>query len=354
MEESLPFLQSSTRYKNGTKVYLHLRFGLLSVIPSKFSTDPTTRWDVVVCCAKVRKNEEKRTIQIKNPGEKIRTFRFRSQTHFLEWSKALEKSSTWSIHDYYSIESEVDKCQTYLVRLAKHSESSEQLTIKTIPYGSAYPQPYQITEVLAMTSLPHPCIMQAQDVFYDEHALHIVMPRMLDKSLEEYMRDNRPVTEPTVRKIAFQLLSAAAFMEDRGFVHRDIEAKSVLLKDDETSPRIMITEFGLSGHRMADCSFYPTPRFIADHYRMLWLRENQASDSTSDIWAIGALIYFALCGKPPIKENSGELRRLNVTGSLWGSVSDEAKSFVLSILEEDRNCRATALEALEHPWMDLK
>jgi len=78
----------------------------------------------------------------------------------------------------------------------------------------------------------------------------------------------------------------------------------------------------------------------------------------ADIWSVGAITFLLLCGYPPFFAPSrnailGRIHRGEVSFDppFWSKISEEAKSFVSSCLEQSCWDRPSVHEALEHPWI---
>lgn len=76
-----------------------------------------------------------------------------------------------------------------------------------------------------------------------------------------------------------------------------------------------------------------------------------------DMWSLGIISYFLLTGRNPIssameKATAEEIKSLKIPypKRYWGSLSDEAKDFVNSLLQIDPDRRLTASQAQKHPW----
>jgi calcium/calmodulin-dependent protein kinase I len=79
-----------------------------------------------------------------------------------------------------------------------------------------------------------------------------------------------------------------------------------------------------------------------------------------DMWSIGVMSYFLLCGYTPFDLNRGneEEERENVLAlrysfnpKYWGRISADAKDFISKLLVLDPKARLTAESALQHPWL---
>ena len=86
-------------------------------------------------------------------------------------------------------------------------------------------------------------------------------------------------------------------------------------------------------------------------------------DAKCDIWAVGVITYLLLSGETPFGGCGGEALttvRNNILAGvvtfepeyIWREASQEAKSFIKSLLQTDPRLRPTATEALRHPWFD--
>lgn len=81
-----------------------------------------------------------------------------------------------------------------------------------------------------------------------------------------------------------------------------------------------------------------------------------------DIWSCGVLAYELLsnslpfgtedeCSEQEIAEKV-KAGKFTMVGPAWGSVSDEAKDFIQSLLVLHENKRPSAEKALQHKWLE--
>lgn len=81
--------------------------------------------------------------------------------------------------------------------------------------------------------------------------------------------------------------------------------------------------------------------------------------SYSDIWAIGVITYFLLCGYTPFDRDSNleEMQAILVADysftpiEYWRGVSQSAREFIKRCLTVDPRQRMTAHQALQHAWI---
>lgn len=80
---------------------------------------------------------------------------------------------------------------------------------------------------------------------------------------------------------------------------------------------------------------------------------------TSDVWAIGVITYFLLCGYTPFDRDSNleEMQAILAADysftpfEYWRNVSPEARKFIQRCLTIDPVLRMTAHQALQHAWI---
>lgn len=81
--------------------------------------------------------------------------------------------------------------------------------------------------------------------------------------------------------------------------------------------------------------------------------------SRSDVWAIGVITYFLLCGYTPFDRDSNleEMQAILVADysftplEYWRGISKAAREFIKRCLTIDPTMRMTAHDALLHPWI---
>lgn len=77
-----------------------------------------------------------------------------------------------------------------------------------------------------------------------------------------------------------------------------------------------------------------------------------------DIWSAGVILYILLCGVPPFWAETEQGVALAILRGVidfkrepWPQISDNAKSLVRQMLEQDPRKRLTAQQVLEHSWL---
>jgi tetratricopeptide (TPR) repeat protein len=123
------------------------------------------------------------------------------------------------------------------------------------------------------------------------------------ETLEERVRRTGPLDMPTAVAIAQQVVSALGAAEKNGLVHRDLKPGNLMLvTGDNAIPTVKIIDFGLAKALTAGVDptaqtqggFVGTPAFASPEQFA-----RGPLDVRSDIYSLGATLWFALTGKTP-------------------------------------------------------
>jgi non-specific serine/threonine protein kinase len=157
----------------------------------------------------------------------------------------------------------------------------------------------------AAASVNHPNVCQIHEIGDDGGALFIAMELLEGESLAERLHRG-PVNVAATRRIGLEMLSALSALHARGIVHRDLKPSNVFL----TPHGVKLLDFGVARpyperSRETDTQLTPTgivigtPRYMAPE-----LAEGEAVEARSDLFAIGALLFEMLAGRPAFGGNT--------------------------------------------------
>ncbi|MEV0406459.1 serine/threonine-protein kinase [Actinoallomurus sp. NPDC050550] len=150
-------------------------------------------------------------------------------------------------------------------------------------------------EARAAARLDHPGIVDVHDVLIEDGLPWIIMRYVDGRSLDRLIRQGGPLAAPRVAAIGLDLLDALGAAHAQGILHRDVKPANVLISTDD---RVLLTDFGIA--TMADTTqltqsgaLIGSPGYIAPE-RLHGERPSPASD----LWSLGATLYYAVEGEP--------------------------------------------------------
>ena len=182
------------------------------------------------------------------------------------------------------------------VYLATEKTSKVQVAIKEIKkkFVLKHEFVHQLRrEVEIQNRLKHPNIIRLFGYFQDQNSIYLVQELASSGSLYEHLQKRGKLNLAEVRSLAFQLLSALHYLEERKVMHRDVKLENILL-DSNLNPKL--SDFGWSVHSVSASrrSFCGTVLYLAPE-----LVDRESYSSKVDIWSTGILIFETATGKPP-------------------------------------------------------
>ena len=150
-------------------------------------------------------------------------------------------------------------------------------------------------EARAVAQLQHDHILPAFD--YGEYSswFYMVMPYIKYGTLRNRLVD-APLALQEVGRILTQLADAVQHAHEQGVVHRDIKPSNVLLRDGE---HVYLADFGLVRHVEERTGITQTGFIIGTPEYMAPEMTEQPATPSSDIYALGIVLYQMLTGRVP-------------------------------------------------------
>jgi tRNA A-37 threonylcarbamoyl transferase component Bud32 len=162
-------------------------------------------------------------------------------------------------------------------------------------------------EVQAAGRCAHPAIVGVHDFLEGDGNPCIVMELVEGRSLQEVMR--APGGAAAVPGILLQVLSGLGFAHGQGVTHRDIKPANIIITG---GGQAKIADFGIA--RLNETSMTAaggmlgTPSYMAPEQVA-----NDDVDHRADLFAVAAILYESLAGRPPFAGRSmaDTIRRLS-------------------------------------------
>ncbi|KAK2947427.1 putative Ubiquitin carboxyl-terminal hydrolase 7 [Blattamonas nauphoetae] len=148
-----------------------------------------------------------------------------------------------------------------------------------------------------------------------------------------------------------QLLTCLSEFHAHGYIHRDIKSENVFLHlDGQNTVIAQLSDYGLltpQSNHTAQNGIVGTPLYLAPEIVYLSPRYSDKSD----IWAVGVLMFYLLCGKSSILFSSpGAIQSENPPLHLLTSIDALCKDAISSLLQRNAQKRLSAQDALNHPF----
>jgi len=202
----------------------------------------------------------------------------------------------------YSIEREVGRGGMGVVYLGVDEQLERPVAIKTLPPHLAADPKIRgrfLREARTAGALSHPNIVPIYAAAERDGVVYFAMRYINGESLAERVARLGPLSANEVVSLLRQLASALGYAHANGVVHRDIKAENVLL-DSETG-RAMLTDFGIA--RLTEAQSLTATGTVLGTVQYMSPEQvtGDELDGRSDLYSLGILAFFALCGRFPFE-----------------------------------------------------
>jgi hypothetical protein len=238
-------------------------------------------------------------------------------------------------------------------------------------------------EVRAMMQVGvHPHILRMLECFCDGEEDVIILEYCEGGDMYELYAGNNgcSMAESFVSLLIRQLLLALDYLNRRGIEHRDVKPENLLLYGPTTegsAPHLKLADFGWASFIGANGKPAPVP---AEGVGSLWyappelnppvegvdLRNVERPPGKSDMWSVGIITYLLLVGHSPFNlalritdpnQRENEVLRLaahglvNTNTRTWPRLSQEARTFIATLIQPNASARMSAEEAWNHKFI---
>ncbi|XP_038675766.1 3-phosphoinositide-dependent protein kinase 1-like isoform X2 [Scyliorhinus canicula] len=188
------------------------------------------------------------------------------------------------------------------VVLAREQSTGKEYAVKILEKRHIIKEnkvPYVTRERDIMSRLDHPFFVKLYFTFQDDEKLYFGLSYAKNGELLKYIRKQGSFDENCTRFYSAEIVSALEYLHEIGIIHRDLKPENILLSEDM---HIRITDFGTAKVLSSDStqaranSFVGTAQYVSPEL----LTEKSACKS-SDLWALGCIIYQLVAGLPPFR-----------------------------------------------------
>ncbi|NAS26724.1 protein kinase [Herbidospora sp. NEAU-GS84] len=201
-----------------------------------------------------------------------------------------------------------------------------------------------IREGRAAARVHHPSVATIFDAIEVGGVPWIIMELVEGRSLEQVVDEDGPLPPRLVAEIGADLLGALRAAHASDILHRDVKPSNVLITH---SGRVVLTDFGIAKSR-GDTALTQTGMVIGSPgYTAPERARGEYTGPESDLWSLGATLYFAVEARPAYERRS----IAETLAALMTEVCDpprnagQLRPVLEAMLEKDHTKRITAERA---------
>ncbi|KAJ1968475.1 serine/threonine protein kinase [Dispira parvispora] len=196
---------------------------------------------------------------------------------------------------------------------------------------------YVNIEKTTLSRLSHPFIVRLHYAFQDPGSLYFVLDLARNGELLSLIRRLQRLPEDGARFYLAEIVTAVEYLHHKGVIHRDLKPENILLDENM---HIKLTDFGtaklVDESNVASTSPQRSQSFVGTaEYVSPELLTDKTVDKSSDLWALGCILYQLLAGQPPFKGPNEYLtfqKILRLEYSMPDHFSPQARDLVSRLL----------------------
>ena len=152
-----------------------------------------------------------------------------------------------------------------------------------------------LAEPNILKNLSHIGIIRIIDIFYEDDNLYIVEDYIEGKTLKEHVDSNGALSSELVCDISLQLCSILGYLHSFNppIIYRDLKPANIMIKPNN---KIVLIDFGIARtykeNQEGDTMILGSMGYIAPEQLV-----NAQSNAQTDIYSLGATMFFMLTGK---------------------------------------------------------
>ncbi len=154
-------------------------------------------------------------------------------------------------------------------------------------------------EAALVGRLQHPNVVQIYDAVADPTSPYVVMEYVPGTTLRSFCRPDQLLPLELIVEIGFKCAMALGYVYRQGLIHRDVKPANILALTNAQGmvTDVKISDFGSVLNMTADSTQVHKVGSLA--YMAPEQLDGQVLDSRADMYALGAVLYHLVAGRPP-------------------------------------------------------
>ncbi|HAS74512.1 MAG TPA: hypothetical protein DCS67_10240, partial [Clostridiales bacterium UBA8960] len=219
---------------------------------------------------------------------------------------AFENSPEFDLHssihaspiiDQYQTENQIISGDISSVYMVRNRFTNERFTLKAIRKTDGITFDFK-----RLIKLKHENIVTMSAHYETEKFHYIIKPYVEGMDLHKYIEANGPLNLQKVGALTKQLISAFKYLHDRSepLIFRDLKPSNIIVEDDSTDRDFKITLIDIETMRQTGNTKRADTFFVMSHgYTSPEQYGYRQTDVRSDLFSLGATLYFAVTGNEP-------------------------------------------------------
>lgn len=187
-----------------------------------------------------------------------------------------------------------------------------------------------VKEAQTLASLRHPNIVEVIDIFDENNTSYMVMNFIEGRSLQCIVDENGPLSYPEAVNYMAQITDAVRYIHEHNILHRDIKPENIMVTADY---KAILIDFGSAREFEQDKTQMHTTMLTHGYAPPEQYTANSKKGSYTDIYALGATLYFILTGEVPLEAAARSIEEITEPKQLNPSIPDEGNRTIVKAMK---------------------
>lgn len=194
-------------------------------------------------------------------------------------------------------------------------------------YRSAF-----VNEAKMLAKMRHPNIVEVIDVFDENNTSYMVMEFIIGENIQKIVENEGPMSYDIAINYIGQITNAIDFLHKQHILHRDIKPENIMITSEY---KAILIDFGAARAFEHDKIQSHTSMFTRGYAPPEQYHKSSLKGSFTDIYALGATLYFTLTGVEPIDSATRTIEKIKEPHELCQNVPDNANRTIMKAMELD-------------------
>ena len=208
-----------------------------------------------------------------------------------------------------------------------------------------------VREAKTLATLHHQNIVEVIDVFDENETSYMVMAFIEGRSLQSIVEKNGPLSCPDAINYMAQITNAVGYIHERHILHRDIKPDNIMITADY---KAILIDFGSAREFQQDKTQAHTSMLTHGYAPTEQYTANSRKGSYTDIYAIGATLYFILTGQVPIEAAARLTEKMPEPKELNPDIPEEINRTILKAMQLKAENRHQTVQEFMDDLLNVK
>jgi serine/threonine protein kinase len=217
--------------------------------------------------------------------------------------------------------------------ISGYSSRKEDLTIATTSVqGFSFKELVAsfVKEAKKLAKFRHPNIVRVTDVFHANGTAYMVMDYIKGETLSQIIKKGGALIDKKSTDFFYMLLDAVETIHQKKILHRDIKPGNILITKEN---KLVLIDFGSAREYVDDGSKTHTAMVSKGYSPNEQYTSRALRGPFTDIYSLGATLYYMLTGKIPIEAPARSTEKLPSPNELNPGVSEHLSKVVMKAME---------------------